>query len=1142
MHPTAMHPTAMRLRLLGAPALGLEGEAPAPLDRKDAALLALAALDAGRSRAAAAALLWPAATPAQAAGSLRQRLFRLRRRVGAGLVEPAGPIALGPAVWCDASAPAAFGEARLLAGCTFDDCAELDAWLGAQREARALAAHRAGEAEADRLEGAGEFDAALALAEALLAADEHSEAALGRVMRLHHLRGDRAAGVLAFERFERRLREELGLAPGAAARALLATIERGAAPGRGAAGLVPTPSRVPASLLRPPRLVGRGPEREQVALAFAAQRVFVLQGEAGMGKSRLLAELAAELGGGAIVVSARPGDAAVPYALLARLLRALRARVAAVPAPGVRLELARVLPEVEAPAATHPPPLRFGLLAAVQWMLAQAARAGGRELLLDDLHFADAASLELLQPVLAGEAAGIEGIDGIEGRPDEAPADAGRGAAPAGGGWRFGLALRPGEAGAARACCEALAEAQRLHRIVLAPLAPRDMAEFVDTLGLPGLQGAALAEALVRHTGGNPLFALETLKDLVLRGPAGSGAALPQPASVGALIERRLRALSPAALALARVAAIAGGEFDIPLAEAVLRTPALALADAWSELQAAQVLAGPAFAHDLVHDAVARSVPESIARHVHAEVAAFVAARGAPAASVARHWQAAGRAAEAASAWEAAAKEAAARGRPAEAREAGEAASQSWSDAGECGRAFDALADVGDSACSSLPAPALRAFMRRLVARAVTPRQQSIGWRFTADACNQLRDGEPALAAAERAIALATAAGDDGLRRQAARAQSMALVALGRPAEAVAPLTDALAGAPADAGLRSDLGLALSRAGRCREALVQNERAAEDALAAGQWVHAQTALTNATVVLVALGRVERALANHERAMRLPVEGGQTPLNDAIDEFTRAGLLIELGRFGEALRALLALDEVIDGADDGQWRLMQAEHLCTLHGLLGQPARAVQALARTEAAVGDRFPVARAGLRLRVARCTRPPAAEGAALAAAFEALVAGRSMAARQRLSTAIEVAHFAAPEEAARRLDQVMADADALEHFGLGQTAAAARVRALLALGADEDAAALASQVLARLPEVHPYDTYLPQLWHDAAEAFTRTVRTAEAIAAVAAATRWIDAAAAGLPDSERAGFLDRNPVNVALRAMWARLARALR
>ena len=148
-----------------------------------------------------------------------------------------------------------------------------------------------------------------------------------------------------------------------------------------------------------------------------------------------------------------------------------------------------------------------------------------------------------------------------------------------------------------------------------------------------------LAPLLARHTGGNPMYALETIKHLIAGGGVALDAsALPRPASVGQLIERRLRQLAPQALQLARVAAVAGVDFSIELAESVLDTRALALADAWRELEAAQVLRGNAFAHDLVHEATLAGVPAPIAAHTHAAVAAWLEAHGGEPARVAAHW------------------------------------------------------------------------------------------------------------------------------------------------------------------------------------------------------------------------------------------------------------------------------------------------------------------------------------------------------------------------------------------------------------------------------------------------------------------------------------------------------------------------
>ncbi|MFO0205664.1 MAG: transcriptional regulator, partial [Betaproteobacteria bacterium] len=132
---------------------------------------------------------------------------------------------------------------------------------------------------------------------------------------------------------------------------------------------------------------------------------------------------------------------------------------------------------------------------------------------------------------------------------------------------------------------------------------------------------------------------------------------------VGALIERRLPQLPERALSLARVAAVAGVDFSIALAEEVTGVRAVELASAWADLEAAQVLREQAFAHDLVQDAVLRSIPAPIARHLHGAVAAFLERGGGVAARVAAHWLAAGRDAVAVTALECAAAHALAAGR-----------------------------------------------------------------------------------------------------------------------------------------------------------------------------------------------------------------------------------------------------------------------------------------------------------------------------------------------------------------------------------------------------------------------------------------------------------------------------------------------
>src|SRR5882672_12518215 len=77
---TSARPAAAHLLLLGEPRLLLVDGSAHTLERKDAALLALLAVDGATPRGKAASLLWPDVDDDAARNNLRQRLHRLRKR------------------------------------------------------------------------------------------------------------------------------------------------------------------------------------------------------------------------------------------------------------------------------------------------------------------------------------------------------------------------------------------------------------------------------------------------------------------------------------------------------------------------------------------------------------------------------------------------------------------------------------------------------------------------------------------------------------------------------------------------------------------------------------------------------------------------------------------------------------------------------------------------------------------------------------------------------------------------------------------------------------------------------------------------------------------------------------------------------
>ena len=606
--PTPPPRPALCLQLSHAGQVRVGDQSWLPLAPRDALLLAWLAVEGPTPRVRLAQLLWPDSTPEAARNSLRQRLFQLKKQLKDEPVSGQAILTLDPQILHDLNESSA-----VLAGVDVDVRGEMAAWLSRRRDRASARARQSLVEQLGAAEGRADWPQALDLAEVLLALEPSAEQAHLRLMRLHYLAGDRAAALRAFERCQQVLQQELGVGPSSETLSLRANVVTSAdVPGRSTSLAQRT---VPVAVLRPPRLIGRQLELQQFDQGWRAGHVVAVTGEAGMGKTRLMQDFA-HARAGVLHVSARPGDEGVPLATLARLLRAVSQAQTAAPDSHAIAGSASWMAAPESAALGSAVDQRLRLQRDVAERL--RAQPGLLGLLLDDLHFADGASLELILAL----------------------ADVGEG------GPHWALAWRSADAGTPlRAVADALASRARLHAVVLRPLNEAALAELVDSLALPGLTGAALAPALKQRTGGNPLFVLETLKLMWMEPGTGLGhELLPRPASVTHLIERRLAQLSPGAMALARCAAVAGSEFSTALAAKVLGASALALADAWQELEAAQVLREEAFVHDLLYEATLASVPAPIARWLHGDIALHLQEAGRVAPSIlARHWLAAGR-------------------------------------------------------------------------------------------------------------------------------------------------------------------------------------------------------------------------------------------------------------------------------------------------------------------------------------------------------------------------------------------------------------------------------------------------------------------------------------------------------------------
>ena len=884
----------LRLRIVGeAMCWTSDGRAVTP-ERKDALLLAYLAIEGPTARTALASMLWPDVDKEQSLANLRQRRFRLRKLIGVDLLEGSAVARLRAdlAVELDGQGGAS-GE--LLVGVTEADAGGLGPWLCAAREHRRAERAELLAAAASRHEDAGQLALALAAAQQLVECDSTSEHAHRRVMRLHYLRGDRAAALAAFDHCCDVLERVLGVAPEPETEALRARVE---ALTEQTVESVRRP--LPVSVLRPPRLIGRVRELEGLRQAWRAGRLCTLLGEAGLGKTRLLDAFADSVPR-AVRTAGRPGDAGVPFTTLARLLRAVLERSDATASPvllpSVRQEIARVLPEWGEGRMREGEGQRFVLQRAVQTLLDGATALEG--LVIDDLHFADAATLEMLQALIdAGH---------------EAPSDAGyegqgHGAKPL----RWVLAYRPAETGThLRAFHDALLDIAVPARVTLVPLDEAEIAELVDSLALPGVRGIEVAAYLLKRTGGNPLFVLETLKqawsDSSLTMLA-SGKAPNRPQTVQQLIERRLAQLSPMALTLARLAAVAVLDFSIELAERVLGQPALQLASAWSELEAAQVLRDGRFAHDLVYEATLSSVPGEIARHTHSAVARWLAAHSGEPARIASHWIAAGEDELAIAPLREAARRSTERTCVAEARGLLEQAAAICAAAGRRQDEFAVRFALHQNYIADDPGVAHEELVQRLHALAGNEVEQ-LDAAWAQHNLRRFRQTTSPIADLEADIARAEQLGDDRVLASLAAMLVNGYLALSQPDNAAAVLQrhhDVFERSPQRTDLPDSLGhlsLILGECDRNDESLRHLIRAADLYRAADEPAEVMVMMCNQTLNLRQQGRMVAARDLFERIDRWHGSNAPNPRAWLVSRVGACEVLRELGRYEASLKTL-----------------------------------------------------------------------------------------------------------------------------------------------------------------------------------------------------------------------------------------------
>jgi len=378
-------------------------------------------------------------------------------------------------------------------------------------------------------------------------------------------------------------------------------------------------------------LVGRAEELALLDDALAdltrgEWKAVELVGEPGIGKTRLLEELTTRADRrGALVLSGSASELErdLPFWMFVNALddyvRSLDPRLLELLDDEVRTELAQVFPALTGLATDKPAAgvhERYRTHRAVRELLERLTATGPLVLVLDDVHWADPASVELLGALLR--------------RPPDAAV-------------LIAVAVRPHQA--PRRLAAALERAHRgggLARVGVGALTRVEAAELLGEA-----VGDAAATALYEETGGNPFYLEQLARSLATQATTGtrelSLAGLEVPTAVAAALAEELTLISEGTRGVLQGAAVAGDPFEPDLAAAAASTTEESVLDALDELlrrglvRPTEVPRRFRFRHPVVRRAVYESTPAGWRLGAHQRSSTTLAARGAPAAERAHH-------------------------------------------------------------------------------------------------------------------------------------------------------------------------------------------------------------------------------------------------------------------------------------------------------------------------------------------------------------------------------------------------------------------------------------------------------------------------------------------------------------------------
>lgn len=1106
---------AWRLELLGGATLrrmagGRNPEAFTSLERKTAGVLALLAMDGECSRSRVAGLLWPSTEESAARTNLRQCLYRLKKLSGTDLLHTGERLSLTAALEVDTvslESRAFLGDdagliavrGEILEQYDFEDCPEFTEWLEMQRlrwRAARVGAYRRALQHPDASE-------ALEWAREWITLEPLSEEAHRALALVYAARGNRALALDGLRQLETLLRRELNAAPSAESRQLYSALERDELTWQ------PVSLTLPAEMRQPPLLAGREQQWEQLERAWAAGQDIIVRGAAGVGKTRLMLDFLRSKASFDLI-AARPSDAGVPMATFARVLRQILSIEASVKVPAwVKTELARLIPEF----GPTPPPMtseadRDRFYEALFTVSEHRFKQGIAAIALDDVQFMDAASFEAaLANTQRARRLGI----------------------------RLLAAYRSGELNAAlEAQIEQALKLGNLLIIDLEPLEEVSLTALVQSLHLGA--PSELARDLRRSTGGNPLYALETIRDLLERDALRADLEGP-PAldSAQHVIAHRLERRSREAQRIAQVAAVAGEDFSLELASAVMDCKPLELHEPLLELERAQIMRGERFQHDLLQETVLTELSLSLKRFLHRRCAAFLDQDGDPY-RVGAHWLEGGDLERAIPFLLKAGERAKSRYELREAARAFQRAGESLEALQKPEQAFMAYQQQAELLSDYDLGDAHERLVEKLLELSQTPQERALAWTQRATLLHRRGQGPEAERAARTALEFAETLSQpsyvlnalDGLIQavyvQGGRGDELIVMA-----QRARDIALSLGLAETVAEYDNNLAVLFERQDRLSES-AEHFRRAVTAFRAKENVSLLVGtLTNFGSMLADAGYNQQALQTLNEAQVL-LERLPEDLHRRFHvQLNRLGVFTAAGRYRDALATLQQLQQLgmaYPNESSTHIPRLQCELMLRLGAFDEARAAAKAVLEQTEPRVGRRV------YALVYRSCTEP---EAQALQTLAEARRLVQNALKRPLALERVRLCQvpLLSPEDGLEQLRQSKAVLDQFDHPGLNLTASLRSAQCHWRLGNLEPALAETRAILRVFPQVLPELVYHAEVLFTVAQVLSAADQPDARIHLERAVTWVLETNRDQVPAEYRERFLNINPVNRAILAL---------